>query len=147
MTGVCDEPARSSCIAWPGPRVGTERGVPDGHVLLAAFRHPVSGVAQPPVTGGLDRAELLGGRAGEWVPAPLAVFLQPTRRTRAWRCQLGGPLGWGGRGAAGRRCCRGHCSRVEVGDDDGVVAARVDGVVVEVVDVLDGPMRGDPDRV
>src|SRR5258706_9006898 len=124
MTGVCDEPARSSCIAWPGPRVGTERGVPDGHVLLAAFRHPVSGVAQPPVTGGLDRAELLGGRAGERVPAPLAVFLQPTRRTRAWRCQLGGPLGCGGRAAAGGRCCRRACSPGGGGGDEGGGASR-----------------------
>ena len=35
----------------------------------------------------------------------------------------------------------------EVGDDDGVVATGRFGVVVEVVDVLDGPVPGDPDGV
>jgi hypothetical protein len=35
----------------------------------------------------------------------------------------------------------------EVGDDKGVVAAGGDAVVVEMADVLDGPVAGKPDGV
>jgi hypothetical protein len=35
----------------------------------------------------------------------------------------------------------------EVGNDNGVVAARFDSFVVEVVYALDGPVAGDPDGV
>jgi hypothetical protein len=38
-------------------------------------------------------------------------------------------------------------SSSKVGEDQGVVAAGVDAFVVEVVDVLDGPVGGEPDAV
>jgi hypothetical protein len=35
----------------------------------------------------------------------------------------------------------------EIGNNDGVIAAGGDALVVEVVDALDGPVTGDPDGV